>query len=162
MISDHTTNPSIPHPSVEFRALQSMPLSRSQTRALVARVLFTQKPKFKQQLALWSGSDLQPSTKLRFTDHQQHGQRKTQHCMHKKKSAELGRVVLKTQQFEMTRTRGEPFLPATTYLGQAYLGPNQRRPGLLWCVVCVCVCVWGVCCVCVWGVWAVCVQTLNT
>ena len=33
---------------------------------MVARVLFTHQQQFKQQLAPWSGSDLQPSTKLRY------------------------------------------------------------------------------------------------
>ena len=99
------------HPSVDFRALRTKLLSRSRFRdsghiqalkplllIMVARVLFTHQQQFKQQLAPWSGSDLQPSTKLRFTKHQQHGQGKTQYCTHnKKRSAELGRVVVDTQ-----------------------------------------------------------------
>ena len=64
----------------------------------VARVLFTHQQPFKQQLTPRSGADLQPSTRLRFTKDQQHGQRKTQHSVHHKKgSAELGRVVVDTQ-----------------------------------------------------------------
>ena len=34
---------------------------------------------------LWSDSDLQPTTRLRFTEDQQHGQIKTQHSVHNTK-----------------------------------------------------------------------------
>ena len=108
------------HPSVEFRALQTKTTLKITVSRLwpypsipnhfdlitVARVLFTNQPQFKQQLAPWSGSDLQPSTKLSFTQDQQHGQGKTQHCVHNKKgSAELGRVVVDTQHSSYSDTR---------------------------------------------------------
>ena len=72
------------HPSVEFRALKTKlpPKFTVSSRVdhiqafeplwviTVVRVLLTHRQKFKQQHALWSGSDLLPSNKSRFTkDH---------------------------------------------------------------------------------------------
>ena len=87
------------HPSVEFRALQTKLLSRSRFHdsghvqackplelTTVARVLFTHNNNQSNSNSLLEAVPTKNfRSKLRFTEDQQHGQNKTQHCVHNNK-----------------------------------------------------------------------------
>ena len=115
------------HPSVEFRALQTKLLSRARfhdsghMQAFKPRLLHA--PTTVQTTTRSLERFLPPTfDQVGFTRYQQHGQRKTQHCVHnRKRSAELGRVVVDTQHslYSVTRVRWRAVLYTTFHTSWA-------------------------------------------